>query len=66
MQPQLRFLTRSILTDVGACQQIIDGKIKIKNDAQIMRFTKDGILFDNGSELKADVVVVATGYALAL
>jgi len=48
--------------DVGASQLIIDGKIKLKNDSLIERFTKTGIKFDNGSELPADVVVFATGY----
>lgn len=49
-------------SDVGACQQIIDGKIKVKNDAQIERFTKTGLKFDDGSEIEADVVMFATGY----
>jgi len=49
--------------DVGACQLIIDGKIKIKNDAQIESFTKTGLKFDNGSELEADVVLYATGFS---
>lgn len=49
--------------DVGACQKIIDGKIKIKNDSLIERFTKTGIKFQNGSELEADVILYATGYA---
>lgn len=40
---------------------IIDGKIKIKNDAQISEFTENGLLFDNGSEFDADVIVYATG-----
>ncbi|TDL21408.1 FAD/NAD(P)-binding domain-containing protein [Rickenella mellea] len=47
---------------VGASQLIIDGKIKLKNDAQISRFTTDGIQFDDGSEIPADVVIFATGY----
>ncbi|KAF7798202.1 hypothetical protein EIP86_009419 [Pleurotus ostreatoroseus] len=49
--------------DVGACQMIIDGKIKVKNDAQIERFTKTGLKFTNGSEIEADVVMFATGFA---
>ena len=49
-------------SDVGTCQKIIDGKIKIKNDSQIERFTKTGLKFTNGSELEADVVLFATGY----
>ncbi|TFK48074.1 FAD/NAD(P)-binding domain-containing protein [Heliocybe sulcata] len=48
--------------DVGASQLIIDGKIKLKNDSPIERFTKTGIKFENGSELPADVVITATGY----
>jgi hypothetical protein len=48
--------------DVGACQMIIDGKIKVKNDAQIERFTKTGLRFANGTEVEADVVMFATGF----
>ncbi|KAI0043336.1 FAD/NAD(P)-binding domain-containing protein [Auriscalpium vulgare] len=48
--------------DVGASQLIIDGKIKLKNDSLISRFTKTGLEFENGSTLDADVVVFATGY----
>ncbi|PFH47509.1 hypothetical protein AMATHDRAFT_151910 [Amanita thiersii Skay4041] len=47
--------------DVGASQLIADGKIKLKNDSQIKEFTETGILFGDGSELPADVVVFATG-----
>ncbi|KAH9931312.1 FAD/NAD-P-binding domain-containing protein [Fomitopsis serialis] len=48
--------------DVGTCQKIIDGKIKIKNDSQIERFTKTGLKFENGTELEADVILFATGF----
>ncbi|KAI0727076.1 FAD/NAD-P-binding domain-containing protein [Fomitopsis betulina] len=48
--------------DVGTCQKIIDGKIKVKNDSQIECFTKTGLKFANGSELAADVVLFATGF----
>lgn len=48
--------------DVGACQLIIDGKIKLKSGPRIERFTKTGLKFDDGSELDADVVLFATGY----
>ena len=47
--------------DVGASQLIIDGKIKLKNDAQIARFTPTGLEFEDGGTLDADVVVFATG-----
>jgi len=41
---------------------IIDGKIKLKNDALISRFTEKGLEFEDGSTLDADVVVFATGW----
>jgi len=47
--------------DVGGSQLIIDGKIKLKSDSQIERFTETGIKFENGTELPTDVVVFATG-----
>ena len=47
--------------DVGASRLIADGKIKLKNDSQIKELTEIGILFENGSEVPADVVICATG-----
>ncbi|KAF8736700.1 hypothetical protein AX14_014110 [Amanita brunnescens Koide BX004] len=47
----------------GSSQLIIDGKIKLKNDSQIKSFTENGLLFENGSELLADVVVFCTGFS---
>ena len=49
------------LTDVGASQLIIDGKIGLKNDSGIKEFTKTGLKFEDGSTLDADLVVFATG-----
>jgi hypothetical protein len=49
-------------TDVGASQLIIDGKIKLKNDSQLARFTQDGLEFTDGSIVDADAVIFATGY----
>lgn len=43
---------------------IVDGKIKIKSNTQIEKYTKTGIKFTDGSELDADVVVYATGFVL--
>ncbi|KAI6131184.1 FAD/NAD(P)-binding domain-containing protein [Pisolithus croceorrhizus] len=48
--------------DDGASQKIIDGKIKLKADGHIARFTPTGLLFEDGTTLDADVVVFATGY----
>jgi len=47
--------------DVGGSQYLIDGKIKLKNDSQIQGFTTNGLKFEDGSELEADVVVFCTG-----
>ncbi|PCH33003.1 FAD/NAD(P)-binding domain-containing protein [Wolfiporia cocos MD-104 SS10] len=48
--------------DVGTSKKIIDGKIKLKNDSPLERFTKTGLKFQDGSELEADVVLFATGF----
>ncbi|KAG2357457.1 hypothetical protein BDR07DRAFT_1363138 [Suillus spraguei] len=48
--------------DTGASQMIIDGKIKLKSDGPISRFTQTGLLFEDGSTLDVDVVLFATGY----
>ncbi|KAG6918207.1 hypothetical protein DXG01_015996 [Tephrocybe rancida] len=47
--------------DTGGSQLIIDGKIKLKNDSAISTFYENGIEFVNGSRLKADVIIFATG-----
>ena len=50
-----------VFLDTGASQLIVDGKIKLKNDSPIQEFTENGIKFENGSFLAADVVICATG-----
>ena len=47
--------------DVGASQLIIDKKIKLKSDSRIQEFTENGVKFENGDELPADVIVFCTG-----
>ncbi|KAI0668759.1 FAD/NAD-P-binding domain-containing protein [Trametes maxima] len=49
--------------DVGASKLIIDGKIKLKNDSVIKRYTKTGFEFEDGSTVDADVILFATGFA---
>ena len=49
--------------DVGASELVADGKIKLKSGVQAERFTEKGIAFDDGSELEADLIVMATGYS---
>jgi cation diffusion facilitator CzcD-associated flavoprotein CzcO len=48
--------------NVGASEAIVAGKIKIKQGIEIERFTKDSIVFFDGTSLPADIVVLATGY----
>ena len=40
---------------------IADGRIKVKSDSELDRFTERCILFEDGSRLEADEVVLATG-----
>ena len=51
-----------IYIDTGASKLIADGKIKLKTDSVIKSFTESSIVFENGTELAADVVVFATGW----
>ena len=50
--------------DVGACDLVIDGSIKLKSGpgAAVQELTETGVKFVDGSELPADLVVYATGY----
>ena len=50
--------------DVGACDLVIDGSIKLKSgkDAGIQELTETGVKFVDGTELPADLIVYATGY----
>lgn len=47
--------------NIGASQLIIAGQIGIRQ-AQILRFTETGVVLDDGTEMPADLVVLATGY----
>ena len=48
--------------DVGASELIADGRIKLKSGVEIERLTEESVVLNDGSELKADLVVYATGY----
>ncbi len=48
--------------DVGASELIADGRIKLKSGIEVSRLTEDSVVLKDGSELKADLVVYATGY----
>lgn len=49
--------------DVGCSQLIADGKIGIESGAPIERFDSDGIVFEDGRRLDADMIILATGYS---
>jgi cation diffusion facilitator CzcD-associated flavoprotein CzcO len=48
--------------NVGASDVIVQGGIKVVQAEHIERFTEDGARLDDGTVLKADLVVLATGY----
>ncbi len=48
--------------DVGASELICDGKIKLKTRVSIQEIKPKSVVFSDGSELKADLIVYATGY----
>ncbi|MFC5063196.1 NAD(P)-binding domain-containing protein [Actinomycetospora atypica] len=47
--------------DVGAAQLVADGEVKLVN-GQVQEFTETGVRLTDGTELEADLVVLATGY----
>ncbi|KAJ7450873.1 FAD/NAD(P)-binding domain-containing protein [Mycena latifolia] len=49
------------MIDTGCGQLIIDGKIKIKQGVEVERVEADGMVFNDGSKIHADVIVLATG-----
>jgi hypothetical protein len=50
--------------DTGCSQLIIDGKIKVKQSPEgIAGFKPHSLVLKDGSELEADLVVLATGYS---
>lgn len=48
--------------DVGACDLVIDGSIKLKSGSDVSHLTEDAVVLKNGTVLPADLVVYATGY----
>ncbi|WP_285033359.1 NAD(P)/FAD-dependent oxidoreductase [Mycolicibacterium sp. lyk4-40-TYG-92] len=47
--------------DVGACDLVADGSIKLAH-GQVSHLTENAVVLADGTELPADVVVYATGY----
>ena len=48
--------------DVGASELIINGDIKLFSGVTISEIGKNTIILSNGEEIKADLIVYATGY----
>jgi putative flavoprotein involved in K+ transport len=48
--------------DVGCSDIIASGGIKVKPRVEIARLTREAAILTDGSEVKADVIVYATGY----
>ena len=60
--PVLASTTNTASADVGTLQKIVDSQIKLKSLGTIKHFMKKGLLFENGSEMNANIVLFATGY----
>ena len=60
----LKYLRRGsgYYIDVGASELVADGKIKLKTGVEVDRITERSVVFTDGSELPADLIVFATGY----
>ena len=60
----LKFRTRGggYYFNVGCSELIADGKIRLIQASDIKQFVSDGLELSDGSRLRADLVVLATGY----
>ena len=47
--------------DIGNCDRIVNGDVKIKTQP-VVELTTDGLRFEDGTELKADLLVLCTGF----
>ncbi|QEN88398.1 NAD(P)/FAD-dependent oxidoreductase [Labrys sp. KNU-23] len=48
--------------DVGACELVADGRIKLVSGVGIRELSETGVVLEDGRELPADLIVYATGY----
>ncbi|KIR51727.1 flavin-containing monooxygenase [Cryptococcus gattii Ru294] len=48
--------------EAGACQQIINGKVKVEQ-GYIEKFTEDKVILNGGREKEYDLVIMATGFS---
>lgn len=49
--------------DVGATRLVIEGEIKLKSGVQVEEVKERSVVLSDGSEVEADLIVYATGYA---
>ncbi len=49
--------------DVGASELVADGSVKLISGVDVDRITERSVLLSDGTELEADLIVYATGYA---
>jgi len=61
---QFKYLTRGggYYFNVGCSDLLVEGKVRLVQFADIERFVADGARLRSGETLKADLVVLATGY----
>ena len=61
---QFKYLTRGggDYFNVGASDLIAEEKIKLIQNADIDRFTADGVMLTGGEQILANVIILATGY----
>jgi len=48
--------------DVGACELVADGRIKLESGVTVERITANSLILTDGRELAADLIVYATGF----
>ena len=60
----LKYLRRGsgYYIDVGACDLVANGEIKLHSGVSIERINPDSVTLTDGTELPADLIVYATGY----
>jgi putative flavoprotein involved in K+ transport len=49
------------LEDVGGSEAIADGRIKLINGSPISRISSQAVVLNDGREIPADVIILATG-----
>ncbi|KAG6544861.1 hypothetical protein Mapa_013551 [Marchantia paleacea] len=48
--------------DVGASELIASGEVKVKNGVKVDEIKANSVVFDDGSEVAADLIIYATGF----